>query len=160
MWLFCVVPNPLSLDSPLSRDCRNNPEQRVRFITDGLKERNLVGPDEHRVVSLERVDLTDAQKREGRFYDAATVLVFNQNCGAFRKGESAQLVAITDKGLVVEAQEVVQVEAESGDGRAELEGVDEGDASCSCGGRRGGGLSAGRNGRRRERKPIRAARFG
>ncbi|MEP6671349.1 MAG: MobF family relaxase [Chthoniobacter sp.] len=72
-------------------------------VRDRLKERNLIGADEHRVVSLERVDLTDAQKREGRFYDAATVLVFNQNCGAFRKGESAQLVAITDKGLIVES---------------------------------------------------------
>jgi conjugative relaxase-like TrwC/TraI family protein len=72
-------------------------------VRERLKERNLIGADEHRVVSLERVDLTDAQKREGRFYDAATVLVFNQNCGAFRKGESGQLVAITDKGLIVES---------------------------------------------------------
>ncbi len=72
-------------------------------VRDRLKERNLIGADEHRVVSLERVDLTDAQKREGRFYDASTVLVFNQNCGAFRKGEAAQLVAITDNGLIVES---------------------------------------------------------
>jgi len=72
-------------------------------VRDRLKERNLVGADEQRVVSLERVDLTDAQKRERRFYDTGTVLVFNQNCGAFRKGESAQFVAITGKGLIVES---------------------------------------------------------
>jgi len=72
-------------------------------VRDRLKERNLIGADEHRMISLERVDLTDAQKREGRFYDASTVLVFNRNCGTFRKGESAQFVAITDKGLIVES---------------------------------------------------------
>ncbi len=76
-------------------------------VRDRLKMQNLIVADEHRVVSLERVDLTDAQKRESRFYDAATVLVFNQNCGAFRKGESAELVAITDKGLIVESSRKV-----------------------------------------------------
>ena len=68
-----------------------------------LQARNMIGSDEHKVVSLERLDLTDAQKRERRFYNAETVLVFNQDCGRFCKGESAQLVAVTDKGLIVES---------------------------------------------------------
>ena len=66
-----------------------------------LQVRNLIGSDEHKVVSLERLDLTNAQKRERRFYNAETVLVFNQDCGRFCRGESAQLVAVTDKGLIV-----------------------------------------------------------
>jgi conjugative relaxase-like TrwC/TraI family protein len=70
-----------------------------------LQARNMIGSDEHKVVSLERLDLTDAQKRERRFYDAETVLVFNRNCGRFCKGESAQLVAVTDKGLIVESDQ-------------------------------------------------------
>ena len=76
-----------------------------------LKEQNLIGGDERIVVSLERLDLTDAQKRERRFHDAGTILVFNQNCGAVRKGESAQLVAITDKGLIVESARKVSTVA-------------------------------------------------
>ena len=76
-----------------------------------LKEQNLIGGDERIVVSLERLDLTDAQKRERRFYGPGTILVFNQNCGAVRKGESAQLVAITDKGLIVESARKVSTVA-------------------------------------------------
>ena len=76
-----------------------------------LKEQNLIGGDERVVVSQERLDLTDAQKRERRFHDAGTILVFNQNCGAVRKGESAQLVAITDKGLIVESARKVSTVA-------------------------------------------------
>jgi ATP-dependent exoDNAse (exonuclease V) alpha subunit len=68
-----------------------------------LQARNMIGSDEHRVISLERLDLTDAQKRESRFYNAETVLVFNRDCGRFRKGESAQLLAVTDKGMIVES---------------------------------------------------------
>ena len=75
-----------------------NEAVRQRF-----QARNMIGSDEHRVVSLERVDLTDAQKRERRFYNAETVLVFNRDCGRFCKGESAQLLAVTDKGLIVES---------------------------------------------------------
>jgi conjugative relaxase-like TrwC/TraI family protein len=69
-----------------------------------LQAQKMIGGDERTVVSLERLDLTDAQKRESRFYDADTVLVFNRDCGRFRKGEVAQLVAATEKGLLVESE--------------------------------------------------------
>ena len=68
-----------------------------------LKTHGLIGSDEHAVVALERNDLTDAQKRDKRFYDANTVLVFNRNCGRFRKGDSARIVAIIEQGLIVES---------------------------------------------------------
>jgi len=68
-----------------------------------LQAQNMIGSDEHKVVSLERLDLTNAQKRELRFYDAEAVLVFNRDCGRFCKGESAQLLAVTDKGIIAES---------------------------------------------------------
>ena len=60
-----------------------------------LKAHGFIGSDEHAIVALERTDLTDAQKRDQRFHDANTVLVFNRDCGRFRKGDSARLVAIS-----------------------------------------------------------------
>ena len=68
-----------------------------------LKTHGLIGSDERTVVALERTDLTDAQKRDKRFYEADTVLVFNRNCGRFRKGDSARLIAVTQQGLIVES---------------------------------------------------------
>jgi ATP-dependent exoDNAse (exonuclease V) alpha subunit len=72
-----------------------------------LQARGLIGGNEHAVVSLERVDLTNAQKLEGRFYTANTVLVFNRDCGRFRKGDTAQMVAMTDTGIFVEAEQKI-----------------------------------------------------
>jgi len=72
-----------------------------------LQEHKLIGSDEHTVISLEHLDLTGAQKRERRFYDAETVIVFNRDCGRFCKGESARLLAVSDKGLIVESTQKV-----------------------------------------------------
>ncbi len=72
-----------------------------------LKAHGFIGSDEHAIVVLERTDLTDAQKRDKRFHDADTVLVFNRDCGRFRKGDSARLVAISEQGLIVETAERV-----------------------------------------------------
>ena len=69
-----------------------------------LQAQNLIGGIEYKVLSLERLDLTDAQKRESRFYNVDTVLVFNRDCGRFRKGEVTKLVAATDNGLLVESE--------------------------------------------------------
>ncbi len=63
----------------------------------------VIGSDEHTVVALKRTELTDAQKRDQRFHDANTVLVFNRNCGRFRKGDSARLIAIFEQVLIVES---------------------------------------------------------
>jgi conjugative relaxase-like TrwC/TraI family protein len=81
----------------------------IHKVNEAVRQRlqacNMIGSEECKVVSMERVDLTDAQKRERRFYNAETVLVFNRDCGRFCKGESAQLVAVTDKGLIVESDQ-------------------------------------------------------
>ena len=78
-------------------------------VREQLEAHNLIGSDDREIVSLERVDLTDAQKRESRFYGTDTVLVFNRDCGRFRKGESAKLAAITENGLIVESARRVAV---------------------------------------------------
>ena len=67
-----------------------------------LKSRGLVGEEERSVTALEPVDLTNAQKRDNRFYTAETVVVPNRNAGGFRRGQCARLVAITRNGLVLE----------------------------------------------------------
>ena len=67
-----------------------------------LKSRGLLGAEDRAVTALETVDLTDAQKRDRRFYKEDTVLVLNRNAGGFQKGQTCRLVDITDRGLVLE----------------------------------------------------------
>jgi ATP-dependent exoDNAse (exonuclease V) alpha subunit len=74
-----------------------------------LKSRHLLGDEEHTITALESVDLTDAQKRDPRFYTDKTVLVFNQDTAGFRKGETGRLRGITRKGLVVEGEKKIRV---------------------------------------------------
>ena len=50
--------------------------ERVR---DGLRTKKLIGEKETVVMALEGLDLTNAQKRDKRFYQADTVLVFNRD---------------------------------------------------------------------------------
>lgn len=67
-----------------------------------LKAHHLIGDEDTRVIALEPVDLTDAQKRDRRFYTEESTLVFNRNAGGFKKGETGHLIAITAHGVVVE----------------------------------------------------------
>jgi conjugative relaxase-like TrwC/TraI family protein len=67
-----------------------------------FKSHGRLGAEDRAVTALEPVDLTDAQKRDRRFYKEDTVLVLNRNAGGFRKGQTCRLVDITDKGLVLE----------------------------------------------------------
>jgi conjugative relaxase-like TrwC/TraI family protein len=74
--------------------------ERVR---DGLKAQKLIGETETTVIALERVDLTDAQKRDKRFYQADSVLVFSRNICGFKAGDTGKLQGVTDKHLLVES---------------------------------------------------------
>ncbi len=69
----------------------------------GLKARKLIGDTEINVTALERQDLTDAQKRDKRFYQPASVLVFNRPTAGFKSGSAGKLCGITDKHLLIEA---------------------------------------------------------
>lgn len=68
-----------------------------------LKSRGLLGAEDWTVTALEPVDLTDAQKRDRRFYKEDMMLVLNRSAGGFQRGQTCRLVDITDKGLLLEA---------------------------------------------------------
>jgi conjugative relaxase-like TrwC/TraI family protein len=66
-----------------------------------LKSRGLLGAEDRAVTTLETVDLTDAQKRDRRFYDEDTVIVLNRKVAGLDKGRACRLLDITDKGFVL-----------------------------------------------------------
>ena len=72
-------------------------------IRTALKQEKLISEMEITVTAFQPVDLTDAQKRDARSYDANTVLVFNRDVRGFKAGESAKLKQIMDTHLLVEA---------------------------------------------------------
>jgi conjugative relaxase-like TrwC/TraI family protein len=72
-------------------------------IRAALKNEKLVGESETTVTAFQPVDLTEAQKRDARSYDANTVLVFNRDVRGFKAGESAKLKEISDTHLLVES---------------------------------------------------------
>ncbi|MGO9585788.1 MAG: AAA family ATPase [Limisphaerales bacterium] len=74
--------------------------EQVRF---GLKAQKLIGEAETTVTALERQDLTDAQKRDKRFYQPDSILVFNRPTAGFKSGSTGKLCGITDKYLLIEA---------------------------------------------------------
>jgi conjugative relaxase-like TrwC/TraI family protein len=79
--------------------------ERVR---EGLKAQKLIGEKETAVTTLERIDLTDAQKRDKRFYNADAVLVFNRPVVGFKQGNTGKLCGITDKHLLVESENCIR----------------------------------------------------
>jgi conjugative relaxase-like TrwC/TraI family protein len=70
----------------------------------GLKGQGLIGQDDSMVTALNRLDLTDAQKRDQRFYPDGSVVVFNRKVGDFAKGETGKLRTITATHLLVETK--------------------------------------------------------
>lgn len=69
----------------------------------GLKAQKLIGEAEATVTTLERLDLTDAQKRDKRFYNTDSILVFNRNTCGFKAGDMGKLRGVTNKHLLVES---------------------------------------------------------
>jgi conjugative relaxase-like TrwC/TraI family protein len=77
-------------------------------IREGLKKQNLIGREDVKVASLQRLDLTDAQKRDERFYSENSVIVFNQDAIGFKKGMQARLLKIADQHLIIEANSCIR----------------------------------------------------
>lgn len=73
-----------------------------------LKSRGLLSGEDQTVTALETVDLTDAQKRDGRFYKDNTMLVLNRNAGGFQKGQTCRLLAISDRGWILEGSDKIR----------------------------------------------------
>jgi conjugative relaxase-like TrwC/TraI family protein len=79
--------------------------ERIRI---GLRKAGLVEKEDATVLAHERVDLTDAQKRDQRFYPAEAVIVFNRDTGEFRKGDQGKLLKATSTHLLVETEKQVR----------------------------------------------------
>ena len=77
-------------------------------MREGLKAQKLIGENETAVTALERMDLTDAQKRDKRFYNADAVLVFNRPVVGFKQGNTGKLCGVTDKHLLVESENCIR----------------------------------------------------
>lgn len=74
--------------------------ERIRL---GLRSKDLIGKSDSTVTTLGRLDLTDAQKRDRRFYPDDALIVFNRKVADFAKGETGRLRAVTSKHLLVES---------------------------------------------------------
>ena len=79
--------------------------ERVR---EGLKIQKLIGETETSVTALERMDLTDAQKRDKRFYQPDSVLVFNRHTCGFKSGDTGKLRGFTKTHLLVESNKRIR----------------------------------------------------
>jgi conjugative relaxase-like TrwC/TraI family protein len=75
--------------------------ERIRI---GLRKASLIGKEDATVLAHERIDLTDAQKRDERFYPAKAVIIFNRDTGEFRKGDQGKLLKVTSTHLLVETE--------------------------------------------------------
>ena len=71
-------------------------------VRDALKAKGLLGANDSTVQVLERVDLTNAQKRDERFFPQGAVIVFNQKVREAEPGAKGKLSGILKSGLLVE----------------------------------------------------------
>jgi conjugative relaxase-like TrwC/TraI family protein len=71
-------------------------------VRDALKAKGLLGANDLPVKILERVDLTNAQKRDERFFPQDAVIVFNQKVREAEPGAKGKLSGILKSGLLVE----------------------------------------------------------
>ena len=71
-------------------------------VRDGLKGKGLVGANDVTVQALDKLDLTNAQKRDKRFYPQDAVIVFNQKVRQTEPGMRGKLAGIVEVGVLVE----------------------------------------------------------
>ena len=71
-------------------------------VRDALKSKGLLGANDVTVQVLEKSDLTNAQKRDQRFYPKDGVIVFNQKVRQAAPGASGKLLGIVKIGVLVE----------------------------------------------------------
>jgi hypothetical protein len=67
-----------------------------------LKGKGLLGAADSAVQALERIDLTNAQKRDERFYPPDSVIVFNPKVRDAEPGAKGKLVGILKSSVLVE----------------------------------------------------------
>ena len=71
-------------------------------VRDALKAKGLLGPNDTTVQVLDKLDLTNAQKRDERFYPKEAVVVFNQKIREAEPGAKGKLAGIVKLGVLVE----------------------------------------------------------
>ncbi|HXI71263.1 MAG TPA: AAA family ATPase, partial [Verrucomicrobiae bacterium] len=71
-------------------------------VRGALKSKGLLGANDVAVQVLEKSDLTNAQKRDQRFYPKDGVIVFNQKVRQANPGASGKLLGIVTTGVLVE----------------------------------------------------------
>src|ERR1700704_3509328 len=73
-------------------------------VRDALKGKGLLGAADSAVQALERIDLTNAQKRDERFYPPDAVIVFNQKVREAEPGAKGKLGAILKSSVLIEVE--------------------------------------------------------
>jgi ATP-dependent exoDNAse (exonuclease V) alpha subunit len=71
-------------------------------VRDALKSKGLLGANDVTIKALEKCDLTNAQKRDERFYPPEAVVVFNQKVRTAKPGANGKLAGIVKRGVLVE----------------------------------------------------------
>ncbi len=71
-------------------------------VRDALKSKGLLGAKDVTVHALEKHDLTNAQKRDARFFPKDGVIVFNQKVRQAAPGAKGKLLGIVKTGVLVE----------------------------------------------------------
>jgi conjugative relaxase-like TrwC/TraI family protein len=71
-------------------------------VRTGLKAKGIIGLDDTLVPILEKIDLTNAQKRDARSYSPETLVVFNQKVRSAEPGAKGKLMGILKSSVLVE----------------------------------------------------------
>jgi len=71
-------------------------------VREALKAKGLLGPSDTTVQALDKLDLTNAQKRDERFYPEDAVVIFNQKIREAEPGAKGKLAGIVKSGVLVE----------------------------------------------------------
>jgi conjugative relaxase-like TrwC/TraI family protein len=71
-------------------------------VRDALKSKGLLGANDVTIQALDKCDLTNAQKRDARFYPQGGVIVFNQKVRQTESGAKGKLLGIVKAGVLIE----------------------------------------------------------
>jgi conjugative relaxase-like TrwC/TraI family protein len=71
-------------------------------VRDALKAKGLLGANDVAVKALDKLDLTNAEKRDKRYYPQDAVIVFNQKVRQAEPGMRGKLAGIVKAGVLVE----------------------------------------------------------
>jgi hypothetical protein len=71
-------------------------------VRDALKSNGLLGASDSVVQALDKLDLTNAQKRDERFYPKDAVVVFNQKVREAEPGAKGKLAGLVKAGVLIE----------------------------------------------------------